>query len=242
MRAKNSDGKFITPFDPLSTVQKGYIEGNAWNYSLYVPQDIRGFINLLGGKEKLVSWLDSLFTTEVSDKYIAESEDITKAGMIGNYVHGNEPSHHVAYMYVYAGQPWKTQERIHQIMNTMYKPEPHGLCGNDDCGQMSAWYIFSALGFYPVTPGSNQYVIGSPCVDEAIINLENGKIFKITSENLSKENIYINEVKLNGKDINRSYLTHNEIINGGELKYIMSNKPNKNWGVDKDSIPYSMSN
>ncbi|MGA9294973.1 MAG: GH92 family glycosyl hydrolase [Ignavibacteriaceae bacterium] len=242
MRAKNSDGEFKTPFDPLSTSGQGYIEGNAWNYSLYIPQDIKGFIKLLGGNKKLISWLDSLFTMEMSAESIAESEDITKAGMIGNYVHGNEPSHHVAYMYVYAGQPWKTQERVHQIMNTMYKPSPNGLCGNDDCGQMSAWYIFSALGFYPVTPGSSEYVIGSPCVKEATVNLENRKTFNIISKNLSKENIYISEVKLNGKNINRSFITHQEIINGGELIFIMSDKPNKNWAVDKAPMPYSMSN
>ena len=241
MRAKNSDGKFTDPFDPLSTSGQGYIEGNAWNYSLYVPQDIKGFINIIGGNEKLISWLDSLFTMEVSEKSIAESEDITKSGMIGNYVHGNEPSHHVAYMYVYAGEPWKTQERVHQIMSTMYKPNPHGLCGNDDCGQMSAWYIFSALGFYPVTPGSNEYVIGSPGINEAIINLENGKTFRIISENLSGQNIYIKEIFLNGEKINRSYITHQEIINGGELKFIMSNKPDKNYALDKSSMPYSMS-
>ncbi len=241
MRAKNSDGKFKTPFDALSTSGQGYIEGNAWNYSLYVPQDIKGFIKLIGGNQKLVSWLDSLFTMEVSDESIAESEDITKTGMIGNYVHGNEPSHHVPYMYVYAGEPWKTQERVHQIMNTMYKPEPHGLCGNDDCGQMSAWYIFSALGFYPVTPGSNEYVIGSPSVEEAFINLENGKTFRIISENLSDRNIYINKVVLNGKEINRAYITHKEIMNGGELKFIMSDIPNKNRSTNNDSLPYSMS-
>ena len=195
-----------------------------------------------GGNNKLISWLDSLFTMEVSDESIAESEDITKAGMIGNYVHGNEPSHHVPYMYVYAGQPWKTQERVRQIMNAMYKPNPHGLCGNDDCGQMSAWYIFSALGFYPVAPGSNQYVIGSPGVNEAIINLENGKTFKIISENLSKKNIYIKEIELNGKNINRSFITHEEIINGGELKFIMSDRPNTNWAINKISKPYSLSN
>ena len=242
MRAKNADGKFKTLFDPLNTSGQGYIEGNAWNYSLYVPQDIKGFIQLLGGNNKLISWLDSLFTMEISDESIAESEDITKSGMIGNYVHGNEPSHHVPYMYVYAGHPWKTQERVHQIMNRMYKPNSHGLCGNDDCGQMSAWYIFSALGFYPVTPGSNEYVIGSPSVNKATINLENGNTFKIISENLSKDNIYINEIKLNGKKINKSFITHKEIMNGGELKFIMSDKPNKNWAVDKDSLPYSMSN
>ncbi len=241
MRAKNSHGKFKAQFDALSTSDQGYIEGNAWNYSLYVPQDVKGFIELIGGNRKLVDWLDSLFTMEVSDESIAESEDITKAGMIGNYVHGNEPSHHVPYMYVYAGEPWKTQERVHQIMTTMYNPEPHGLCGNDDCGQMSAWYIFSALGFYPVTPGSGEYVIGSPSVNEAVIDLENGKTFRITSENLSEKNIYINELILNGKKINRSYITHDEIMKGGELKFFMTDKPNKNWAVENDSFPYSMS-
>ncbi len=240
MRAKNSNGKFKTPFDELSTSNQGYIEGNAWNYSLYVPQDVKGFINLIGGNQKLVTWLDSLFTMEISDESIAESEDITKVGMIGNYVHGNEPSHHVPYMYVYAGQPWKTQERIHQVMASMYKPEPHGLCGNDDCGQMSAWYIFSALGFYPVTPGSGEYVIGSPSVNEAVISLENGKTFRITSENLFEKNIYIKELILNGEKINRSYITHDEIMQGGELKFIMNDQPNKDWATENDSFPYSM--
>ena len=240
IRAKDSKGNFKTPFDPLSVVNQGYIEGNAWNYSLYVPQDIKGFINLLGGNSKLVTWLDSLFTFNLPDKYFGESEDVTKVGLIGCYVHGNEPSHHVAYMYSYAGAPWKTQERIHQIVDTMYKPEPHGLCGNDDCGQMSAWYIFSTMGFYPVAPGSNQYVIGSPCVNSAVINLENGKKFKITAENLSGKNIYIKEVSLNGKPLNRCYLNHSEIINGGNLKFVMSDKPNKEWGTGKDAVPYSM--
>jgi predicted alpha-1,2-mannosidase len=239
-RAKNSNGSWKSPFDPLSVANQGYIEGNAWNYSLYVPQDIHGFIQLLGGNEKLITWLDSLFTFDLPDKYFGESEDVTKVGMIGCYVHGNEPSHHVPYMYCYAGAPWKTQERIHQIVNTMYKPEPHGLCGNDDCGQMSAWYIFSVLGFYPVAPGSNQYVIGSPCVNGATINLENGKKFKIVVQNASPKNIYINEVILNGKKINRSYLNHSEIINGGQLIFVMSSTPNKTWAVAADSFPYSI--
>jgi predicted alpha-1,2-mannosidase len=239
-RAKNSNGSWKSPFDPLSVANQGYIEGNAWNYSLYVPQDINGFIKLLGGKEKLITWLDSLFTFDLPEKYFGESEDVTKVGMIGCYVHGNEPSHHVPYMYCYAGMPWKTQGRIHQIVNSMYKPAPHGLCGNDDCGQMSAWYIFSVMGFYPVTPGSGQYVVGSPCVNRAVINLENGKKFKITAENLSDKNIYINEVILNGKKINRCYLNHSEIINGGELKFVMSSSPNKAWATAGDSLPYSM--
>ncbi len=240
IRAKNSDDSFKTPFDPLSVANQGYIEGNAWNYSLYVPHDIKGFINLIGGNEKLNVWLDSLFYYELPQKYLGESEDVTRVGMIGNYVHGNEPSHHVPYMYCYAGQPWKTQERIHQIVNSMYRPEPHGLCGNDDCGQMSAWYIFSVLGFYPVTPGSNQYVIGSPCIDKAEINLENGYTFRIITENLSERNIYIDKLILNGIEINRSFITHDEIISGGELRFIMTNKPNKNWATDDKSLPYSM--
>ncbi|MFA7227529.1 MAG: GH92 family glycosyl hydrolase [Melioribacteraceae bacterium] len=241
LRAKKSDGTFKMPFDPLSVANQGYIEGNAWNYSLYVPHDVNGFINLIGGKEKLVTWLDSLFTFDLPDKYFGESEDVTKVGMIGNYVHGNEPSHHVPYMYNFAGMPWKTQERIHQIVNTMYKPEPHGLCGNDDCGQMSAWYIFSVMGFYPVAPGSNEYVIGSPCVDEALINLENGKRFKISSENLSAKNIYIKEVFLNGKKIDRSFITHAEIVNGGVLRFVMQDRPNKTRAFAGSSAPYSMS-
>lgn len=240
IRAKNSDGKFKEPFDPLSTSEQGYIEGNAWNYSLYVPQDIKGFIKLIGGKDKLISWLDSLFTMKISEESYAHSEDINQAGIIGNYVHGNEPSHQVPYMYCYAGTPWKTQERIHQIVNSMYKNKPDGLSGNDDCGQMSAWYIFSVLGFYPVAPGSNEYVIGSPCISEAVINLENGNEFKISTENYSEKNIYIKALLLNGKNINRSFITHSEILNGGELRFIMASEPNKSWATDSNSFPYSM--
>jgi predicted alpha-1,2-mannosidase len=241
VRAKNSDGKFKENFDALSTANQGYIEGNAWNYSLYIPHDIKGFINLLGSKEKLITWIDSLFTMQISDESFSHSEDIDRAGMIGNYVHGNEPSHQVPYMYCYAGAPWKTQEKIHQIVNSMYKNKPDGLSGNDDCGQMSAWYIFSVLGFYPVAPGSNEYVIGSPCLKNAIINLENGKQFKIETENYSEQNIYIKEVYLNNKKLERTFLKHEEIISGGNLKFIFSSSPNKKWGSDVSSFPYSLS-
>ncbi len=242
IRAKNSDGKFKEPFDALSTVNQGYIEGNAWNYSLYIPHDIKGFINLLGGKQKLVNWLDSLFTIQVTEESYAHSEDISKVGIIGNYVHGNEPSHQVPYMYCFSGTPWKTQERIHQIVNSMYKNKPDGLSGNDDCGQMSAWYIFSVLGFYPVAPGSNEYVIGSPCINSASINLENGKHFKIEVENYSEENIYIKEIYLNNEILSRTYIKHDEIINGGILKFVMSATPNLKWGSDESSFPYSITN
>lgn len=242
MRARLSNGQFKSPFDPLSVANQGFIEGNAWNYSLYVPHDVKGLINLIGGNEKLISWLDSLFNYELPEKYLGESEDVTKVGMIGSYVHGNEPSHHVAYLYNFAAAPWKTQERIHQIVNEMYKPKPDGLCGNDDCGQMSAWYIFSLLGFYPVAPSSNQYVIGSPCVNSAVINFENGKKLNVIVENYSEENIYIKEVFLNNKRLNRSFITHNEIINGGKLKFVMQNFPNKYWCNEEKSYPYSLSN
>jgi len=234
IRARNSDGSWKTPFDAMHTNGEGFIEGNAWNYSLYVPQDIKSFIQLSGGNKCFIAHLDSLFTMEMPDKYFAETEDITRDGILGSYVHGNEPSHHVAYMFNYAGAPWKTQQQIHRIVNTMYKNKPDGLCGNDDCGQMSAWYIFSTLGFYPVCPGSNRYDIGSPCVDEANIRLENGKnfIIKVKSSG-GKENIYIKSVTLNGKTWDHPWITHQDIINGGEMIFVMSNKPNKKWGVEK---------
>jgi predicted alpha-1,2-mannosidase len=241
LRAKNSDGKLKEPFDALSTANQGYIEGNAWNYSLYVPHDIKGLINLIGGKQQLINWLDSLFTMQISDESFAHSEDIDRVGMIGNYVHGNEPSHQVPYMYCYAGAPWKTQERVHQIVDAMYKNKPDGLSGNDDCGQMSAWYVFSVLGFYPVAPGSNEYVIGSTCIKNAVINLENGKRFEIEVDNFSDKNIYINKIYLNDKILNRVYITHNEIVNGGKIKFVMSSQPNKEWGSDESFFPYSLS-
>lgn len=233
IRARKTDGSWKTPFDAMHTNGEGFIEGNAWNYSLYVPQDIPALIGFMGGNRRFAAHLDSLFTMDMPDKYFAETEDITRDGLLGSYVHGNEPSHHVAYMYNYAGMPWKTQYQIHRIINTMYKNKPNGLCGNDDCGQMSAWYIFSTLGFYPVCPGSNRYDIGSPCVDEASIRLENGKkfIIKVKSPG-GKENIYIKSVTLNGKTWNHSWITHQDIINGGEMVFVMSDNPNKKWGVE----------
>ncbi len=228
VRAKDKDGKWKTPFDPMHTANEGFIEGNAWNYSLYVPQDIPGLIRKMGGNKRFIAHLDSLFTMYMPDKKFAETEDITREGLIGCYVHGNEPSHHVAYMYNWAGAPWKTQERIHQIVNTMYLNKPDGLCGNDDCGQMSAWYIFSSLGFYPVCPGSGQYSIGSPSVSRAIVQLGGGKKLIIKANNLSAKNIYIRSVKLNGKVISTSFIENRDIKEGGELIFEMSSKPDKN--------------
>jgi predicted alpha-1,2-mannosidase len=241
LRARNADGSFPTDFDPMSTHDQGYIEGNAWNYSLYVPHDVEGFTDLLGGPDKLVDWLDGLFVMQVDDESIAHNEDITRAGMIGNYVHGNEPSHHVPYLYCFAGQPWKTQERVRQIMDEMYRPVPDGLCGNDDCGQMSAWYVFSALGFYPVAPGSNQYVLGSPSVRRAEIDLGEGRTFRVIAENQAPANVYVSEVRLDGERLDRCYITHAEIAGGGELRFVMSDQPNRKWATKKEAKPYSMS-
>jgi predicted alpha-1,2-mannosidase len=229
VRAKDRNGKWKTPFDPMHTANEGFIEGNAWNYSLYVPQDIPKLISMMGGNKRFVSHLDSLFTMYMPDKYFAETEDITREGLIGCYVHGNEPSHHVAYMYNWAGQPWKTQERIHQIVNTMYLNKPDGLCGNDDCGQMSAWYIFSLLGFYPVCPASGEYAIGSPAVNKASVQLAGGKILTIKANNLSDRNIYIRSVTLDGKAIGTAFLANKDIREGGELIFEMSSRPNKSW-------------
>lgn len=226
MRPKLSDGTFRTNFDPLDTHGQGFIEGNAWNYGLYVPHQLYKMVEMMGGNERLTEHLDSLFTMEIDDKYIEKHEDITRDGIIGNYVHGNEPGHHIPYLYNWTGYPHETQERVRMIMDTMYGPTETGLCGNDDAGQMSAWYIFSSLGFYPVTPGSSQYALGSPLVKEAKIKLENGKTLTIKAENQSAENVYVKRVLVNGKELEGLILDHQDIVNGGEIVFEMSKEPN----------------
>ena len=221
MHPRLSDGSFREEFDPLDTYGQGFIEGNAWNYGLYVPHAIPEMIEMMGGKSAFATMLDSLFEMELGDEHIEKNEDITRDGIIGMYVHGNEPGHHIPYLYNRTGMPWKTQERVRMIMDRMYTNETNGLCGNDDCGQMSAWYIFSALGFYPVCPGSDRYELGSPLVKEAAIKLDNGKIFKVKTVNQSDSNIYVDKVSLNGKNLDRLYITHPEILRGGELVFYM---------------------
>ncbi len=225
MRPKLADGKFREKFDPLDTHGQGFIEGNAWNYGLYVPQQLDTMIVMMGGKKRFRQHLDSLFTMELDDKYIAKNEDITRDGIIGNYVHGNEPGHHIPYLYNWTDQPYKTQERVRMIMKSMYGNKEDGLCGNDDAGQMSAWYIFSSLGFYPVTPGSNQYALGSPLIKQAIITLENGNKVTIKANNQSKENIYVTKVIIDGKLLERDYLTHQELMSSKEIIFEMSATP-----------------
>lgn len=223
---------WFAPFDPYE-VNFNYTEANAWQYSVYVPQDIDGLMDLMGGKPMLEAQLDSLFTakTETSGR---DQADIT--GLIGQYAHGNEPSHHMAYLYNFVNKPHKTQERVHQILTELYTPTPDGISGNEDCGQMSAWYIFSSLGFYPVTPGSNEYIIGSPLMPKATLNFENGKSFTVISNNNSEENKYIAAVRLNGEELNRTYVTHDEIMAGGYMEFDMTNVPSE-WGTQEGAEP-----
>lgn len=221
MRPKMSNGQFREDYDPMDTHGQGFIEGNAWNYGLYVPQDIYAMIEMMGGKSFMGRKLDSLFTMEIEDKYIEKHEDITRDGIIGNYVHGNEPGHHIPYLYNWTDNPEKTQERVRMIVETMYGPGVEGLCGNDDAGQMSAWYIFSSLGFYPVCPGSSTYAIGSPAVTNARVKLAEGAFFEIETENQSDSSYLVQEVLLNGVPLEDWTLKHADIKDGAVLKFIM---------------------
>ena len=239
MRGKLTDGSWRTPFDPVRAEHRvnDYCEGNAWQYLWLVPQDPEGLIELLGGDEKYTEKLDELFSMS-SELGEEASMDIT--GMIGQYAHGNEPSHHTTYMYAYSGQPYKIADKVRYINNELYTDKPDGLSGNEDCGQMSAWHIFSSLGFYPVNPSNGAYVFGSPLFEEASIVLPENKKFTIIAKENSDQNIYIQSVELNGKDYKYSYITHKDIVQGGELIFNMGPKPNKNFGKEKEFRPQSI--
>ena len=234
MRAR-SNGGWFNPFDPFE-VNFNYTEANSWQYSFSAVQDIDGLIKLHSGKANLAKKLDQLFTAS-SKTSGRDQSDIT--GLIGQYAHGNEPSHHMAYLYPFVSQPWKTQQRVHQILNTLYHNNPDGLSGNEDCGQMSAWAVMSAMGFYPVTPGADYYVIGTPWFSKVTINLENGKKFVINAKNISATNFYIRSATLNGTKHDASFLNHSDIMNGGELSFVMGNTPNKNWGTGAKNEPHT---
>ncbi len=223
---------WFAPFDPYE-VNFNYTEANSWQYSFYVPQDVSGFIKLLGGKDKLEGQLDKLFVAE-NNTSGRQQVDIT--GLIGQYAHGNEPSHHMAYLYNFVNKPHKTQEKVRQILTELYTNTPDGISGNEDCGQMSAWYILSSLGFYSVTPASNQYIIGSPLFKRASINLESGKTFTIVADAVSDKNKYIKSVQLNGKNHPYSYINHKDIVAGGSLVFEMTDQPTL-WGTDDKHIP-----
>ena len=220
MRPRNSNGTWKTPFDPSEVAHAesrggDYTEGNAWQYTWHVQHDVPGLIELFGGEEAFLNKLDSVFTVELK----TTQADVT--GLIGQYAHGNEPSHHVTYLYTLAGRPERTQELVRQIFDTQYRPEPDGLCGNDDCGQMSAWYMFSAMGFYPVDPVSGNYVFGAPQMPQITLNLANGKTFTVIAEGISAENKYVESVTLNGEPYTKNYITHEDILNGGTLVFKM---------------------
>ena len=226
------NGGWNARFNPAE-VNFNFTEANSWQYSMFAPQDISGLIQLYGGNEAFESKLDLLFSTEME---LSGRHQVDITGLIGQYAHGNEPSHHMAYLYNYIGKPWKTQERIHQILNEQYSNQPDGLSGNEDCGQMSAWYVLSGMGFYSVTPGLSYYSIGKPHFSKATINLENGNKFKIIANHLSDSNCYIQSATLNGALFNQSFLSHNTIMQGGEIVFEMGNKPNRNWGVENAPI------
>ena len=227
------NGCFVTPFDPTQ-VNFMLTEANTWQYNFFVPQDINTHIEMMGGKKAYDRKLNELFNSS-SEMTGRVQSDIT--GLIGQYAHGNEPSHHMAYLYNYLGKPSKTQKLVNKIMYELYTDQPDGLCGNEDCGQMSAWYVMSAMGFYPVTPASGYYVIGVPHFEEMVVNLENGKTFTVIAKNLSRENRYIESVKLNGRPLNRSYIYFDEVHNGGKLEFVMTNNRKSSWATEAENCP-----
>lgn len=240
VRARKADGSFREPFDPTAiNYGSDYTEGNAWQYSWFVPHDPAGLIAAMGGDAATVEKLDAMFEFDNTGLDYSHAEDI--AGLIGQYIHGNEPSHHAAYMYAYAGAPWRTQARLKQIVDSQYRAAPDGLSGNDDVGQMSAWLMFTAMGFYPVAPGSGQYVIGRPFADRIALNLHNGRRFTVTAEGMSDENLYVQSVTLNGRPLARSWIAHEEIVAGGTLHFVLGAEPNTAWGDGAEARPYSVS-
>lgn len=232
-KGKTHDGSWAANFNPLASKNNLYAEGNAWQYLWLAPQDIPGLIALLGGEEKFNKRLDEFFNLE--SREVGGLEDLT--GLIGQYAHGNEPSHHIAYLYAYTGQQWKTAEKARYIMKNFYLDNIDGIIGNEDCGQMSAWYIFSSLGFYPVYPASLEYVIGSPLFDKATIHLEGGKQFTVQTVKNGPDSPYIQSMTLNGRPYNKSFITHQNIMNGGVLKITMGSKPNYKFGVERQNRP-----
>lgn len=245
MRGKNEDGQFQAPFNPLKWGD-AFTEGNSLHYTWSVLHDIEGLIGLMGGKKNFTQKLDDVFDMppDFDNSYygftIHEIREMQIANM-GNYAHGNQPIQHMIYLYNYAGESYKTQEKVRDVMDRMYSATPDGYCGDEDNGQTSAWYVFSALGFYPLTPGVPEYVIGSPLFDKVTMQLENGKTFTINSENNTKDNVYLNAVSFDGKKYMKTFLNHYDIMKGGTLDFKMSNQPNKSWGTGKDAAPFSMS-
>ncbi len=245
MRGRKSDGSWFTPFDPIEWGGP-YTEGNAWHYTWSVFHDVQGLVDLMGGDKKFISKMDAVFTTPSEFKVgtygrvIHEMTEMILANK-GQYAHGNQPIQHMPYLYNYTSEPWKTQKLVRSIMDDLYKPAPDGYCGDEDNGQMSAWYVMSALGFYSVTPGHPSYVFGSPLFKKVTLNLQNGKRFIIEAPENSSENVYIEKIELNGDRYDENWISHEDIMNGGKLHFFMDNKPEKKRGADKKHYPYSLS-
>ncbi len=239
-RPRTADGSFKKEFDALQTYGEGFIEGNSWNFSFHVPHDVAGLMSLMGGDKKFIARLDELFSMHLPEKYYADNEDITEDCLVGGYVHGNEPSHHIPYLYAWTSQPWKTQYWVREVLNKMYRNDIDGLGGNDDCGQMSAWYLFSVLGFYPVCPGTDQYVLGAPYLPYVKLSLPNGKILEIKAPEVSDSKRYVKSLRFNGKVYDKLYITHADLMEGGVLEYTMSTTPAKKRGVKPEQKPYSL--
>ena len=245
MRGRNENGQIQSPFSPLKWGD-AFTEGNSWHYSWSVFHDPQGLIDLMGGKKMFITMLDSVFAVPpvFDDSYygqvIHEIREMTVMNM-GNYAHGNQPIQHMIYLYNYAGQPWKAQYWLRQVMDRMYTPGPDGYCGDEDNGQTSAWYVFSALGFYPVCPGTDEYVIGAPLFKKATLHFENGNNLVIDAQNNSKENLYIESLRVNGQESTRNYLKHADLLQGGTIEFKMGSHPNLNRGINDDDAPYSFS-
>lgn len=245
MRGRNLDGSFQSPFSPYKWGD-AFTEGNSWHYTWSVFQDVAGLVELMGGKEKFISKLDSVFTVPPIFDYsyyggvIHEIREMQIANM-GNYAHGNQPVQHMIYLYNYAGEPWKAQYHVRDVLSKLYNYTPDGYCGDEDNGQTSAWYVFSSLGFYPVTPGTDQYVFGSPLFNKVTLNFENGKRLIIEASGNNKDNVYIRDIRLNSKQVKRNYIRHSELQKGGRLQFMMQNTPDKKRGTSEESYPYSMS-
>ena len=238
---KYKDGSWKKDFSPLQTYGEGFIEGNSANYSFHVPHDVKGMIECFGGEKKFIERLDVLFAEDLDKKYYEDNEDIEEECLMGGYVHGNEPSHHIPYLYNWTSQPWKTQYWLREIMDRMYINDIDGLHGNDDCGQMSAWYIFTAMGFYPVCPGSDQYVLGAPYLPYVKLSLPNGNVLEIKAPKVSDRNRYVKKVRWNGQTYDKLYVCHKDLMQGGILEFDMSSSPNKSRGQKPESKPYSLS-
>lgn len=239
-RPRYKDGRFKPDFDVLQTHGEGFIEGNSWNFSFHVPHDVMGMMARMGGEPGFVRKLDGLFDMHLPAKYYEANEDITADCLIGGYVHGNEPSHHIPYLYAWTSQPWKTQYWTREVMNRMYRNHIRGLSGNDDCGQMSAWYLFTAMGFYPVCPGTDQYVLGAPYLPYIKLSLPNGRVLEIKAEGVSDKRRYVKEVRRNGKLYPKLYITHSDLLQGGTLEFVMGASPNKKRGLKQEDKPYSL--